>query len=157
MLQQLKTFRDLSYKHLLLEQDVKPFLIFVSFLITFFISRAIVYIFPTVNLIVFEYHIHHFYYGLILLIVSNYVALLTHQERARRFCAVLYGIGLGLVTDEVGILLTCGTAGRLCDPYAIYWSRLSFDIVIYIGLLFGVWLFLPPVWRRMWHWYGGAS
>lgn len=142
-------FKDLSYKHILAERDIKPFLVFAAFLISFFISRFIVSIFPTLNLIIFEYHIHHFYYGLILLIISNYIALMAHHEHLLRIAAVLFGVGLGLITDEIGILLTCGTMGRLCDPIVIYWSRLSFDIAIYLALLFFLWLFLPPAWRRI--------
>ncbi len=145
----LKSLQELSYRHMLAEQDIKPFLVFTSFLVTFFVSRAIVYFFPTLNLVIFEYHIHHFYYGIILLAISNYIALETHQENVRSICAIMLGVGLGMIADEIGILLTCGTLGRSCDPLAIYWSRLSFDVVIYIVLLFLMLIFLPPAWKRL--------
>lgn len=148
----LRNLRELSYQHIIAERDVKPFLIFASFLLTFFISRAVVYLFPTLNLIIFKYHIHHFYYGIILLAVSNYMTLVGHSEGLRRLCAILMGIGLGLIADEMGILLMCGTKGHFCDPSAIYWSRLQFDIVIYATLLFFVVLFVPPVWKRIKTW-----
>ena len=148
-MKQLKGLRELSYKQVIIEDNVKPFLIFAAFLLTFFISRLVVFLFPRVNLIIFEYHIHHFFFGFVLLAVANYIALMARAEHLRNCSAVLMGIGLGLVMDEVGILVTCGTAGRFCDPFAVYWSRLSFDIIIYVTLVFFVLIFLPPVWKRI--------
>src|SRR3989338_4202984 len=108
LLEDLKVLSyDLSYKQTIAKHNIKPFLIFITFLITFFIARAFVYIFPGANLIIFQYHIHHFYYGIILLAISNYISLISSNERLLRCCSILLGIGLGLIADELGILLTC--------------------------------------------------
>lgn len=140
---------DLSYKQTIAKHNIKPFLIFIAFLITFFIARTIVFIFPGANLIIFQYHIHHFYYGIILLTISNYISLISNNERLLRVCSIMLGIGLGLIADELGILLTCGTEGAICNLSAIYWSRLSFDIFIYVATIFLVWLYIPPVLKKI--------
>jgi FtsH-binding integral membrane protein len=54
------------------------------------------------------FHIHHFWYGIILLAVGGWLGISYDDERIVRLAAVLYGAGGGLIGDEVGLLLTFG-------------------------------------------------
>jgi hypothetical protein len=48
-------------------------------------------------------HIHHYVYGIFILAVAGYLALLFRGDRARSWIALLYGFGLGLTFDEFGM------------------------------------------------------
>jgi hypothetical protein len=83
------------------------------------------------------------------LTIAAGIAIMIEGEEIKRIAAALLGIGLGLVLDEVGILLSCGTESvASCNPLTIYWSRLSYDIMIYAILIYIVGLFFIPVWYR---------
>jgi hypothetical protein len=53
-------------------------------------------------------HVHHFWYGIGLMSVAGWMGIAWRQERFYRLYAVLYGLGAGLLGDEVGLLLTLG-------------------------------------------------
>ena len=48
-------------------------------------------------------HIHHYVYGIFILAVAGYLALLFTGDRSRSWIALLYGFGLGLTFDEFGM------------------------------------------------------
>ncbi len=60
------------------------------------------------NIILFGYHIHHFYIGIFLICLAGWWALAGSRRLSRRHLAVMYGAGLGLFFDEIGLLLTWG-------------------------------------------------
>lgn len=140
-----KDFASLTYEDIARRRLVTPFIIFVSFLFSFAITRAIAYSFPSVNLIIGKYHIHHFYYGIAFLVASNWISLITNRQWPRYFAAVLFGTGLGIIADEIGLLLTCTSPQLLqCD----YYARISLDVfTIIVGAFLSV-LYFMPVWRR---------
>ncbi|MCL5970280.1 MAG: hypothetical protein M1450_02125 [Patescibacteria group bacterium] len=117
------------------------FYILASFLITFILSRIIVYFFvfgpPKMYLKINGIHIHHLTFGIAILAIIGYVALTTHSNHFKKFMAVLYGIGLALAFDEFGMWL------HLKDDY---WIRHSYDAVLIITLL----LFNSAFLRRFW-------
>lgn len=93
-----------------------------AFLVTFAILRAITAIIhfqlfphgPFRNLVTKSgLHIHHLFWGILLLMISGFVALATRDERWHSCIAVLFGIALGLTLDEFALWL------RLAD---VYWS-----------------------------------
>ncbi|MCX9009830.1 MAG: hypothetical protein OIN66_01790 [Candidatus Methanoperedens sp.] len=107
------------------------FIITTSFLITFTASRAIVVISgeskPSLELWVGNYHVHHFFFGILLLSISGWISLIEAQKKYKKLSALLYGGGLGLFMDEFGLLLTWGN----------YWATQSYIfgvIVIFIFL-----------------------
>jgi hypothetical protein len=53
-----------------------------------------------------EIHVHHFWYGLGLMSVAGWMGIAWRHERLYRLYAILYGLGAGLLGDEVGLLLT---------------------------------------------------
>lgn len=105
-----------------------------SFLATFVIARLVVYLvlghwMPDLFLTIKGVHIHHFTYGVVILVLVGLVMLLLRpavNSRAFNWCALFYGIGLGLTFDEFGMWI------RLQDNY---WIRQSYDAVVVVALL----------------------
>lgn len=124
------------------------FPIAVAFLITFIAARLISHFDPQFFLhIVLGVHVHHFAYGIILLSISGYLALVNESPRSRYFIALLHGIGLGLAFDEFGIWL------RLSDASA---ARASYDgVVVLLGIF--VLLISAESGSRMWQRHFGKK
>ena len=109
-------------------------IILSSFLITFAIARLFVYLvlghlMPDFFLTIKGVHIHHFTYGVFILVIVGLYFILKRPElesRSFKWATMLYGIGLGLTFDEFGMWI------RLEDNY---WIRQSYDAVIIITLL----------------------
>ncbi len=53
-------------------------------------------------------HFHHFWYGLAMVIVAGWMGIALRNERLDRNLALVFGLGIGFVGDEVGLLLTFG-------------------------------------------------
>lgn len=116
-----------------------PFIIFFSFLITFGATRIVVYsihnnlvpdlLFFVKTVYIRGYHIHHFNFGIVLLVIAGFFSLVDAARNHVRKTAILYGIGLALITDEFGFLVTLNANA------SAYWSRQSYDAVITIGFL----------------------
>jgi len=105
-----------------------------SFLTTFIIARLFVYLIlghlmPNLFLTIKGVHIHHFTYGVLILVIIGLFFILKHpspDSRAFKWLTWGYGIGLGLTFDEFGMWI------RLEDNY---WIRQSYDAIIIITLL----------------------
>src|SRR3989338_538871 len=72
-----------------------------AFLLTFMIARIMNTLAPDfwlVNLAVG--HVHHFAYGIFVLALSGYFALIFNGPRGKYLVALLHGLGLGLTFDE---------------------------------------------------------
>jgi len=104
------------------------------FLITFILSRLMVYLvigkwLPNFFLTISGVHIHHFTYGVfILVLVGLYLIMRRPNSDSEIFkiCTALYGIGLGLTFDEFGMWI------HLEDEY---WLRQSYDAIVVMFLL----------------------
>jgi len=70
------------------------------------------------------FHIHHLYYGVILMLLSSTIMLVATDVRTRWDSALLFGAGLGLVADEVGLLIL----------KVQYWSLVSLGALAATGL-----------------------
>jgi len=87
------------------------------------------------------YHIHHFYYGILLLIISNWLTLVKYKKLYKDFfkrvTSIMFGGGLGLVSDEFGLLLTMefGIKGNYWAPQSYYAVAIG-NILFIICLLF---------------------
>ena len=120
-----------------LNQKIVGVVIFY-FLVTFILSRLMVYLvigrwLPNFFLTVRGVHIHHFTYGVFILVLVGLFLLLRRPNpespHFKLICAI-YGIGLGLTFDEFGMWV------RLADEY---WIRQSYDaIVIVLLILFNI-------------------
>jgi len=110
------------------------FLVLLSFVTSFLVARGFATLNPDVVVVSGGIHFHHFWYGLAMMVVAALLAIIYGNPRHRRFYAVLFGLGSGLVGDEVGLLLTFGN-------YDSYLTFVFFAVVVSGGvmglLLFG--------------------
>ncbi len=105
-----------------------------SFLTTFIISRLFVYLvmghwLPNFFLTIKGVHIHHFTYGVFILVIVGLYFILQRPALDRKkfkWATLLFGVGLGLTFDEFGMWV------HLKDDY---WVRQSYDAVIIISLI----------------------
>jgi hypothetical protein len=127
-------------------------IVLFSFLVTFVIARLIVYLvldrlLPDFFLTIRGVHIHHFTYGVVILVfVSLYLILIRPESESKKYIwvSLIYGIGLGLTFDEFGMWV------RLEDDY---WIRQSYDAIIIVTLL----LFNIIYWRSLEHFFRFVS
>jgi len=96
------------------------FIILVFFLVSFAASRVFTAFFPSAVLVVQGFHVHHFWYGLALLAIGGWLGINYRDDHTERIAAIVFGIGGGLVGDEIGLLVTFGD----------YYSELTYTFVI---------------------------
>ena len=109
-------------------------IILFSFLGTFLIARLFVYLvldhlLPNFFLTVKGVHIHHYTYGVFLLVIIGFYLLLVRpsiDSLGFVLATFGYGVGLGLTFDEFGMWI------HLRDDY---WIRQSYDAVIIVSLI----------------------
>lgn len=134
--------KKIVHKLVFSKKDDLTFLILISFLPTFVLARLYVYLAMKYDLdffvVIKGVHIHHLSYGIILLALAGYLALVFPS--IRRKIALLYGVGLALAFDEFGMWL------RLEDNY---WLRQSYDAVIILFVLFFNIVYLKKFWRKV--------
>ncbi len=80
----------------------------VAFMTSFVLARLFTTLYPDIVLVRGGYHIHHFWYGLSMLVIGGWLGISYDNERISRVAAIVFGAGGGLVGDEVGLLLTFG-------------------------------------------------
>src|SRR3990170_5379529 len=85
-----------------------------TFLLSVIIARFYVTNFAW-RLFINDYHIHHFFTGTFLVSVAAVLMFLAEKERTKLWLARIIGVGLGLIVDEIGLLLSCTTAGLACS------------------------------------------
>jgi hypothetical protein len=126
-----------------------PFIIFLSFLLTFLVTRLYIYItnhdlleiLPLIEQVSIKgTHIHHLSWGIILLAIVGFWALYDLRPTIHRFLAIMYGIGLGLTFDEFALWL------MLKDNY---YARSSYDAIVIISLILLNIIYFPGFWSRM--------
>jgi len=119
--------------------------ILASFVLTFLVARLMVLLImthriPSLYLHVGGTHVHHLNYGIFILsAVGGTLLLRPPKGKALTTTAVAYGIGLALTFDEFGMWIHLG------GPY---WQRASFDAVIIITGLLGLFSVAPAL-RRL--------
>ena len=91
----------------------------VSFIASFMIARAFTTLSPSTVLISGGYHIHHYWYGLIILAIGGWLGISYENERINRVAAILFGAGGGIIGDEVGLLFTSD-----------YWTGLTYTFLM---------------------------
>jgi len=117
----------------------------LAFLLTFGFIRALTYsirynVGPFHNVSVGGTHVHHLVWGILLLLVAGYVALVEFGTRGpisnlvTRLGAIAFGVGAALTLDEFALWL------NLQDVYWEKEGRLSIDAVLIFGgiLMVGV-------------------
>jgi len=84
-------------------------------------------------------HIHHYVYGIFILTIAGYLALIFKGERATAWIALLYGLGVGLTFDEFGMWL------NPVFQRGVRWNTIGLEIVIFGLVLLGL---VPVIFRR---------
>ncbi len=143
--QYLDDLKSLLYFEIIKRREVHPFIIFVSFIASFVAARLIVTFLPDAGIVIEGYRVHHVFYGIGLLVVSNWIVLASNRPNLMKTAAIIFGIGLGLITDEIGLLLTCSSNGKICD----YYARQSYDALIIVSLIFFIIIYFPPLWENI--------
>src|SRR5947209_20285237 len=78
----------------------------VSFVASFLGARLFATLNPTVTVVRGGIHFHHFWYGLAMVVSTGWLGITLSNERMGRNLAIVFGLGAGLIGDEVGLLLT---------------------------------------------------
>ena len=91
------------------------------------------------NIILFGYHIHHFYFGILMIALAGWFSITDTGFKSRKKLAAFYGIGLGLLMDEIGLLLTWGD----------YYSSLTYILSIFLLGIFLNIIFFPYFWETV--------
>ena len=112
--------------------------VFAGFLGTYILIQLLVTLFPDFAFHAKGYHIHHYTYGIILLLVFGYIGLWTKSTRMKYFCALAYGIGAAFIIDEAFIWFTLNPA----DGYQDY------DLAFFVGAIFLGVVLAPLLYKR---------
>ena len=129
------------------------FLIAVAFFLTFGVVRFITYSiryhwlpFLHDNVTKSGLHIHHFVYGIIILLIVGYLALAFPEQQGKRIIlfSLLYGIAAALTLDEFAIWL------NLEDVYWAKQGRESLDAAAIVATLFLIAGTGAPFWSALW-------
>jgi hypothetical protein len=124
----------------------------IAFLITFVILRAITAVIhfelfphgPFRNLVTKSgLHIHHLFWGILLLMATGFGALATRAPKWHLRIAIAFGVALALTLDEFALWL------RLAD---VYWSPEGIESVkaaAVVAALLAVYAFGQPFWHAI--------
>jgi len=99
------------------------FLTLLSFVTTFLAARTFTMLAPGTVIVAGGVHFHHFWYGLAMVVGAGWLAIASTHPEFDRVYAIVFGLGSGLIGDEVGLLLTLGD----------YQSELTY--VFFVGVL----------------------
>ena len=119
------------------------FLVFISFLVTFVLARLTVFLkengFEFFRYVYFNgYHIHHFVWGIFLLAIAGAITL-AYRDVFVKTAAILYGIGLGWIVDEFGLIVSWGD----------YWHTYTYDMLVIVILIFLNIFFFGDFWKKI--------
>ena len=134
------------YHRSIVESGKQPqFLVLASFLLTFFCVRGLAYsirngsLGAARNLVVRGIHIHHFVWGITLLLVSGYLSVALASP-PRTAVALLFGCGAALTLDEFALWL------HLEDVYWTERGRRSIDAVVLATTALALLLLSAHIW-----------
>lgn len=94
----------------------------VSFVASFAIARTFTTLSPKTVIETGGFHLHHFWYGIALLVVGGWLGISYVNERIDRLAVILFGAGGGLIGDEAGLLLYLSSES--------YWAGISYTLMI---------------------------
>jgi hypothetical protein len=124
--------REMSYRRR------TAFRAWLAFIVTFVLLRLLTYgihyqFLPFRNITTSSgLHIHHFVWGIGLLILVGFIGLMVEHPRWHPWLAIAFGIGAALVLDEFALWL------HLSDVYWTDQGQISVDIVIVVAALLGL-------------------
>ncbi len=134
--------RHVDYRH---EAGLRTL---VAFLVTFILLRALTYgihyrLLPVRDIVAGGLHIHHFVWGIWIVLVVGFLALSLDQARWHPRLAIPFGIGVALILDEFALWM------NLEDVYWAKQGRISADAVIVVAGALGIYLVAYRFWNRV--------
>jgi hypothetical protein len=115
------------------------FWILSTFIPTFLVARLLVHYYPRIFLQINGQHVHHFAYGIVLLAISGYMAIV-RKSKSPAWIAGIFGVGLALAVDETGMWL------HLTSQY--YNETSENALILAIALLINV-VYFRQFWLRL--------
>src|SRR5881409_3231215 len=101
----------------------------MGFLTGFFGARLFAVQNPNVVVVQGGIHFHHFWYGLGMVTLAGWLGIAFNRPRLVRTYAIIFGLGAGLIGDEVGLLLTFGDyTSNLTEIFFV--SAIAFIILV---------------------------
>ncbi|MDQ6918533.1 MAG: hypothetical protein M3Z98_04150 [Candidatus Dormibacteraeota bacterium] len=119
----------------------------IAFAVTFAAVRALTFgiryhLVPINNIVTSGgLHIHHYVWGLLIVLVVGFLALTLEQALWHPLLAIPFGVGAALILDEFALLL------NLQDVYWAKEGRVSVDAVVLVLALLAVYLVADRFWR----------
>jgi hypothetical protein len=74
----------------------------------FFAARIFAVQNPNIVVVQGGIHFHHFWYGLGMVTLAGWLGIAFNRPRLVRTYAIIFGLGAGLIRDEIGLFLTFG-------------------------------------------------
>lgn len=132
------------------------FLVWVAFLLAFAWARTWVTILgknaPNLTfhdeieigrrIVIAGYHPHHIATGVLLLAIAGWIGIYYSGKQLHRVAGVMYGIGLGLIVDEIGFIVEGMT------PYKDDWEEV-FVLATVLAALFMSFVYFPQFWNTL--------
>jgi hypothetical protein len=118
----------------------------VTFGVTFGLLRALTWaiheqVGPFGNVAVGDVHVHHYVWGIGVLMGVGLVSLIVDTPRYNAWLGAAYGVGCALVVDEYALLL------NLSDVYWARQGRVSVDLALGLLAVLGVYLTAAHFWH----------
>ena len=95
------------------------------------------------NIVAGGVHLHHYVWGVMLLLVVGMVSLIVDSPRYNPVLGIVYGIATALVVDEFALLL------NLRDVYWTNEGRISIDVALTTIAVALVYFLAKAFWRRL--------
>ncbi|MCW1293842.1 MAG: hypothetical protein QXJ12_00280 [Candidatus Parvarchaeota archaeon] len=117
------------------------FYLFVFFVIAILAARSYVYFGGDLNLSISGVVIHHYMFGIILMMISGVCIFFLDSRfissnKLRIFFASIFGAGLGLVTDEISFIFSAASFYSLVQYYSAAGLMAEAVILVIITILF---------------------
>ena len=107
--------------------------VLAGFLITYILLQVGNWLFPDFAVHAHGYHIHHYTYGIVILLIFGYIGLWARSLKVKYFCALAYGVGTAFIIDEAVIWFTLNPNGHYQD----------YDLAFYVGAIFLAMILAP--------------
>ncbi len=111
----------------------------VAFVASFVLARTFTTFYPDVVVASGGIHFHHFWYGLAMVLIAGWLGIASNRPELDRLYAFVFGVGSGLVGDEVGLLLTFGD----------YRSLLTYEFFLVALSLSSIGLIVMKYWSEL--------
>jgi hypothetical protein len=107
-----------------------------AFGLTVAFARWVSYVRPAFHYNIGGIHIHHYTYGIFMLTVAGYFALVLKGPRATFWIALLYGWGAGFTFDEMGMWLNSSIdQSARWEKAGVFFGALALMVSVLLSVL----------------------